>query len=97
MPPDERQLAEDRALRDAARANFLVNMAIVRDAPRTLADRIGVKVADAKHQTGEFASRNKVALAGGLAAVVGAGALWLFRIRVATKISRILASQRGEP
>lgn len=97
MPPDERQLAEDRALRDAARAIFLADVAIVRDTPRALADRLGEKMGKAKHQTGEFASDNRAALATGLTAALGVGALWIFRSRVACAISQIRRTLRREP
>lgn len=98
MPPDEHELAESRALRDAARAIFHADVAIVREAtsPRNLAGKLGARVEDASGRAGTIAQDHKGELTAGLAAVAGAGALWLVRGRLGRALARLRGGEPGD-
>lgn len=77
----ERQLREDRMLRDAARAMLDADVAYLRSSlagrsiPSRIADRIGEGATDALDEATEFAERHRGVVAGLLAAVI----LWFAR------------------
>jgi hypothetical protein len=77
----ERNLREDRVLRDAARAMVDADVAQLRanlagrSIPNRIADRIGEGAHDAMDEAAELATEHK----GLLAAAVGAVILWLAR------------------
>lgn len=94
----ERQLEEDRALRDSARALFRKELEHVRGEVKPdalgerLGDNIGRRVDAASDEAIAFAERHggKVtAAAGALAAGVG---LWLARKPILARLSRLLGS-----
>ncbi|MGX7952539.1 hypothetical protein ACWPM1_08225 [Tsuneonella sp. HG249] len=77
----ERQLREDRMLRDAARAMVEADVAYLRanlagrSIPNRIADRIGEGAQDAMDEAAELAEQHR----GVLAAAIGALILWFVR------------------
>lgn len=77
----ERQLREDRMLRDAAKAMVEADVAYLRASlagrsiPSRIADRIGEGAQDAMDEAAELAAENKGLIAAAVAAVI----LWLAR------------------
>lgn len=98
MPPDEHELAEHRALRDAARAIFHADVAIVREgaSPRKLAGKLGSRIEGASGRAGAIAQDHKGALTAGVAAIAGAGALWFLRGRLARAFTRLRCGEPGD-
>ena len=79
--PFERQLREDRMLRDAARAMLDADLAYLkaslagRSIPSRIADRIGEGAHDAMDEAAELATEHKGLIAAAVAALI----LWLAR------------------
>lgn len=90
MSEAERRLAEDRATRRAARANYTAGMTQVRQdlaarsVPGRVVDTIKAETTEALATGLEVAAENK----GIVAAVAGGIGLWLFRGRVARLFGR---------
>lgn len=99
----ERQLAEDRALRDAAKRVFSVELANVRQevTPTALGERLGDnlgrKVDAASNEAVEFTARHggKIAAAGGAAvAMIG---LWLAREPILARLAPLFSQGEAGP
>lgn len=76
-----RQMEEDRAMRDAARALFLTDLQLIRHDVKQrglgqrMADRLGEGAADMIEDASDYASKNR----GAIAAVAIAAVLWFAR------------------
>ncbi len=90
----ERQLEEDRALRDAARGMFARELAHVKNetTAKALGERlgnvIGAKAETATNKAVDVAKDNQKALLGTGAAALTGAALWLFRAPLLSALSR---------
>lgn len=88
----ERQLAEDRALRDAALALFKADLALVRadleerGVGGRIADRIGESTMDILDEGMDYAEENKGKVAAGLAAII----LWFARGPILDALGRLV-------
>ncbi|WP_095011025.1 hypothetical protein [Tsuneonella mangrovi] len=89
MSANERQMAEDKALRDAARALVMADVAHIktdlaqRGIGARVADRIGDGAVDVFKEAVEVAEDNR----GALAAIFGALVLWFSRNPIMTMFS----------
>lgn len=94
MESDEQRLAADRALRNAARAVFHTDIVLMRE--NLEPERLKQRAANRLARTGDsvasladdLATNHRGAVAAGLAAVVGLGALVLGRGAIAKALSR---------
>jgi hypothetical protein len=90
----ERQLREDRMLRDAARAMLDADLAHLRASlagrsiPTRIADRIGEGAQDAMDEAAELAAEHRGVIAGAVAALI----LWLAR----HPLMRLVLGDEGE-
>lgn len=103
MNASEHQLAEDKALRDAALAVFQADLKFIRQdlAVRgvggRIADRIGDAALDLADEAADYAEENK----GQVAAAVGAIVLWFARAPLLNGLAHLLglsdedASEQG--
>lgn len=95
----ETRLEEDRALRDAAREVFLVELAHAREEAtpsaigQRLADRIGARADEASDAAIEFADRHGTTVLAALAAVASAAGLWLARKPILSGLARMKAKR----
>lgn len=103
MESDEQRLAEDRALRNAARAVFHTDIVLMRETldPERLKQRATEKLAKSGESAAslaeDLATNHRSAVAAGLAAIVGLGALVLGRGAIARALSRPKRENDGAP
>ncbi len=94
-----RKLAEDRALRDAARTLFRSELAHVRTAVtpdalgERIANRLGAKVEAASDAAVDLAENHGGQLAAGFAAALSAAGLWLARKSVLAGFAGLMAGR----
>ncbi len=98
----ETRLQEDRALRDAAREVFLVELAHARQEAtpsaigQRLANRIGAKADEASDTAIEFADRHGTTVLAALVATVSAAGLWLARKPILSGLARMKAKRNEQ-
>lgn len=103
MESDEQRLAEDRALRNAARAVFHTDIVLMRETldPERLKQRATEKLAksgeSAASLADDLATNHRGAVAAGLAIAAGLGALFLGRGAIAKKLTRSTNDADGAP
>lgn len=94
----EQQLAEDKALRDAALALFKADLALVRadlnerGIGQRLADRVGESTMDMLDEAVDYAEDNKGKVAAGLAAVI----LWFTRGPILDALGRLVGTEEDD-
>lgn len=95
----EAQLQEDRALRDAAREVFFVELAHARQEAtpaaigQRLANRIGARADEASDAAIEFADRHGTTVLAALVAAASAAGLWLARKPILSGLARMMAKR----
>lgn len=94
----ERQLAEDKALRDAARGLFSADLAVVRadlaarGVGARIADRLGESTLDMVDEAVDYAAENRGAVTAGLAAIV----LWFARGPILDALGALLGDDETD-
>lgn len=94
----ERQLEEDKALRDAALGLFSADLALIRSDLRErgiggrLADRIGESTMDMVDEAADYAEANRGKVAAGLAAII----LWFARGPILDALGSLFGDDVGD-
>ena len=97
MADIERQLLDDLAIRNAAKAVLNADIALVKGDvnPAPQARQLAVRARDLSAEAADLAQANKGKVGSGLAIVVIGLLAWFFRDRIADLIKSFIASDSG--